>query len=52
MSKDVSDLTRKILYILIPILETSLDTRAYNKDNLLIFMKMKHIYYINIIKQI
>ena len=38
-SKDVSDLTKKILYILIPILEISLDTRAYNKDNFLIFNK-------------
>ena len=38
-NKVVSDSTKKILYILIPILDISLDIRAYNKDNILIFNK-------------
>ena len=37
MNKEISDSTKKILYFLIPILEISLDIRAYNKDNFLIF---------------
>ena len=37
MNQEVSDSTKKILYFLIPILEISLDIRAYNKDNFVIF---------------
>ena len=38
-TNNINDLTKKILYILIPILDKSLETQSYNKDNFLIFNK-------------
>jgi hypothetical protein len=38
-SEKISSETKKVLYLLIPTLDMSLDIRAYNKDNFLIFNK-------------
>ena len=35
----INDLTKKVLYFLIPIIDVSLDTYSYNKDNFLLFNK-------------
>ena len=38
-TENISDNTKKLLFLLIPTLDISLDIRAYNKDNFLIFNK-------------